>query len=179
MLVRQASPEDCAAIARVHVASWQSAYRNLLPAEFLAGLSVEDRESLWRKAIQQGAPQLLVACDGGEVLGFTAFGATRDRDAAPSCMELWAIYLRPDAWGLGMGRALWLDARERIRASGATKASLWVIEGNAQAMRFYEAAGFTPEASSRQAFELGGVTLHELRYVQAIIPSNNAEKAPR
>jgi len=37
--IRDARVEEARAIAEVHVASWQAAYRGLLPAEVLAGLA--------------------------------------------------------------------------------------------------------------------------------------------
>jgi len=43
MLLRPAQPADAAAVARVHVRSWQVAYRGLLPDEYLDGLQPEDR----------------------------------------------------------------------------------------------------------------------------------------
>jgi hypothetical protein len=44
-MIRQAILEDAEAIAKVHVASWQAAYKGLMPAEFLASLSVERRKT--------------------------------------------------------------------------------------------------------------------------------------
>ena len=43
VVIREATPDDARAIAEVHVASWRWAYRGDLPAEFLDGLSVDDR----------------------------------------------------------------------------------------------------------------------------------------
>ncbi len=43
MLLRPAEPADAMAVARVHVRSWQAAYRGLLPDAYLDGLRPEDR----------------------------------------------------------------------------------------------------------------------------------------
>lgn len=40
--LRSAAPPDAGDVARVHVRSWQAAYRGLLPADFLAGLQPTD-----------------------------------------------------------------------------------------------------------------------------------------
>lgn len=45
--VRHATANDAAAIAQVHVASWQAAYRGLLPEALLVSLSVERRQRHW------------------------------------------------------------------------------------------------------------------------------------
>ena len=42
-LIRPAGPDDALAVARVHVRSWQVAYRTLLPDEYLDGLRPEER----------------------------------------------------------------------------------------------------------------------------------------
>ena len=60
---------------------------------------------------------------------------------------------------------LWLAAKERMLAQGYKTVSLWVIAGNERAIQFYLAAGFKPEPQSVKQFTLGGVQLHEVRYV--------------
>lgn len=41
--VREAGADDVEAIAHVHVASWQAAYRGVFPDEHLDDLSTDDR----------------------------------------------------------------------------------------------------------------------------------------
>jgi hypothetical protein len=41
--VRPARPDDAAAVAGVHVRSWQAGYRGLLPDAYLEALRPEDR----------------------------------------------------------------------------------------------------------------------------------------
>ena len=165
MRIEPATPEDCRAIAEVHVLSWQHAYQHLLPAEFLASLSVEQRAAMWQESLATGRPQLLVARDHGQIAGFVAFGPSRDEGAPPHCAEVWAIYVAPSSWSRGVGRMLWLAAKDRMLAQGYKMVSLWVIAGNERAIQFYLAAGFKPEAQSIKQFTLGGVQLHEVRYV--------------
>ncbi|MDW5441484.1 GNAT family N-acetyltransferase [Polaromonas sp. SM01] len=164
MRIEQATPEDCRAIAEVHVLSWQHAYKDILPAEYLDALSITSREAMWRESFFSGQPQLLVAKDNGTVVGFVAFGPSRDEGAQPLCAEVWAIYLTPSIWSQGAGRLLWLTAWERLLAQGFKIVSLWVIVGNERAIRFYSAAGFKPATHSTKAFTLGGVSLQEIRY---------------
>jgi len=49
VVIREATSDDARAIAEVHMASWRWAYRGDLPAEFLDGLTVDDREREWRE----------------------------------------------------------------------------------------------------------------------------------
>ncbi|MBC7603293.1 MAG: GNAT family N-acetyltransferase [Ramlibacter sp.] len=165
MRVAAASLEDLPALAEVHVASWRSAYAGILPADYLANLSVERRHASWRTVLSEGKSQLLVAMEGTAVVGFVSFGRCRDAAAAQDCGELWALYVSPVAWSTGVGQALWKEARVRLNASGFRSASLWVIKENQRAIRFYCAAGFAIEADSEKEFELGGARIREVRMV--------------
>jgi hypothetical protein len=47
IVIRDARVEDARGVAAVHISSWQEAYRGLLPADVLSGLSVDRREQDW------------------------------------------------------------------------------------------------------------------------------------
>lgn len=164
MQIEPAVTDDCRAIAAVHVESWQNAYRDILPAAYLASLSVDAREALWRRLIERRQAQLLVARSAAQITGFVAFGPSRDDDATPRSAELWALYLRPASLSTGAGCALWLAALRRIQEDGYASVSLWVMADNTRAIGFYERAGFVAEPASRRAFELGGGKFWEVRY---------------
>jgi ribosomal protein S18 acetylase RimI-like enzyme len=160
---------DCRGLAELHVASWRAAYAHLLPAEYLAGLSVEQREASWRRVLAEARSELLVAKHDGRVVGLASFGASRDQDAPPARGELWAIYVHPEMWSTGVGRVLLAAARERLAAAGHESVSLWVLAGNERAIRFYAAAGFAVEPESAKEFELGGARVRELRMVSGAV----------
>jgi hypothetical protein len=52
LLIQTAGPADVPEIARLHLASYRAAYRDLLPAAFLAGLTLADRERRWARLSQ-------------------------------------------------------------------------------------------------------------------------------
>jgi ribosomal protein S18 acetylase RimI-like enzyme len=166
MRIESATAEDCRSIAELHVESWQHAYEGLLPASYLASLSVAEREAMWRRMVEHEPSHLVLARTANQIVGFVAFGASRDEGAPAERAEIWAIYVKPACWSTGTGRLLWLEAVKRIVAEGYKSISLWVIVGNERAARFYERAGFALEPGSRKTFELGGTTLEELRYVR-------------
>ncbi len=168
-VIRSAQAGDAAAIARVHVETWRHAYRDMLPAAYLAGLSVDQRRAMWQQAIETGHPTVYVAQDAAEgIAGFAAVAPSRDKTAAAGAYEIWAIYVAPAAWGRGIGRKLCEAARDLAQSHRAPFLSLWVIAANEPAKRFYATVGFVEEPGSRQSFELGGVTLDELRFVQPL-----------
>jgi GNAT superfamily N-acetyltransferase len=141
--IRDAGPSDARAIAEVHVASWRDAYRRLLPDGFLDRLSVDDRERSWRTMFTDPAYGVVVAEDAGRVVGFASFGPSRDEGAPDGTGEIPAIYVHPDALGMGIGRQLFEEAIGKLREGGFARATLWVLEANARARRFYEKAGWS------------------------------------
>ena len=167
MQIESATAEDCRAVAEVHVESWQHAYKAFLPEQYLASLSVADREAGWRRMVERFPSHLLLARSAGQVAGFVAFGASRDEGAPPGRAEVFAIYVKPAFWSAGAGRQLCVAALQQLRTEGYESVSLWVIAGNERAIKFYERAGFVAEPESRKQFELGGVTLEEVRYVRS------------
>ncbi|MDH5245690.1 MAG: GNAT family N-acetyltransferase [Betaproteobacteria bacterium] len=163
VLIREAELSDCRGVAQIHVDAWRTAYRQIVDPGYLASLSVERRERMWREAVASGSPRLLVARDGPSMLGWIAYGACRDAHATRAQGEVWALYVAPASWSLGVGRALLQEALDRMAASGFATASLWVMSGNARAIRFYRSGGFHVEADSEQEFELGEQRVKEVR----------------
>jgi GNAT superfamily N-acetyltransferase len=167
MEIRPADAEDASRIAGVHVRSWQGAYHGLMPQEYLDGLDPSRRAEVWQRVIgrlDRSRGDVLIAEDAGELLGFAAFGPTRDEGEDPERTgEVAAIYLDPAAWSTGCGRALMASALDRLAAAGYEQATLWVLDTNARARRFYEAAGFRADGAEKSD-DQDTFTLCEVRY---------------
>ncbi len=168
MHITPARLEDARQVAEIHVTTWRSAYQGILPAEYLASLSVDKREAMWRESIVKGVPQLFVAKVDGDMVGWVAFGRCRDEGSTPDCAEVWAIYVAPSSWSSGIGRMLWHRSQARMLERGFKTVRAWVFTQNARAIKFYRAAGFAPDLSSVKEFELGGGQLQEIRYARAL-----------
>lgn len=150
MLIRDARPGDEPAVADVHVRAWKAAYRGLIPQDYLDALTPADRIPGYRfGAAEPAAPRTILAFDDdGVLLGFATFGPSRDEDAA-AAGELYALYVDPERWRTGAGRALLAQTRARLRTEGHEEAILWVLHGNDAAGRFYEADGWRLDGGSR------------------------------
>lgn len=164
MKTRLAHPSDARAIAEVHVRSWQSAYRGIVPDTYLDALSVERRAMAFGEALSRGSPEMWVAESHADIVGWIAFGSSRDADATQSVGEVEAIYVSPSHWSAGAGSALWSVARPRLVERGFTSVTLWVLEDNHRAIRFYSRAGFAPDVAARKRLSIGGKSLWEARY---------------
>ena len=140
-LVRSATMDDASAIAEVHVASWQSAYRDILPAELLSTLNVERRTEAWRRVLEGGPGSVLLATTTDQdVLGFCHVGPNR---GAPTEFlgEVYAIYLLQHARRRGVGRDLFTRATDVLRSRAHPSFLVWVLDVNLEARRFYERLG--------------------------------------
>ena len=161
--VRPATLRDAKAIAEIHVAASQDAYKALLPAAALDAMSVQKRQAFWREAIDYAEPQVLVAHIDNQITGFAGFDRSRDKGTPPTMGEIWAIYVNPNYWDKGVGLALWDAAREGLQDEGCTHVSVWLPIANERAMRFHELAGFKREMSSAKTVPIGMVKIEEIR----------------
>ncbi len=100
-----------------------------------------------------------VAERAGEVIGFASVGPSRDERGVG---EVYAIYVDPDSWSTGAGRALMARAEEVLR-DRYSQGTLWVLEDNPLARRFYEIAGWVPDGAHKTE-ERWGVQAPEVRY---------------
>lgn len=141
-VLRAAIPEDQAGIARVHAQAWQAAYRDILPAELVAGFSLESRELLWRGLFAGRRPPLveLAALPGGDIAGFVWCRRIAQPEAGFDG-EIIAVAVAPAWQGRGLGRRLMAAAAARLAALGAASGYLWVYRDNLAARGFYERLG--------------------------------------
>lgn len=166
---RPATLRDAKAIAEIHVASWQQAYKGILSDEHLDSLSLDKRQAFWREAIDLCEPQVVVVSDGTQIAGFVAFDRSRDKGTPSSTGEIWAIYAHPKYWGRGAGLALWDAARDGLQEEGCTKVTLWVALRNERALRFYDLAGFKRELPSAKTVDIGGTRIEEIRLHRSLV----------
>jgi ribosomal protein S18 acetylase RimI-like enzyme len=169
--IRPARTEDAREIAVVHVCSWQSAYRGLLPQEYLDSLDPSQRVGRWERSLSEtdwSRAGTLVADTGGKLLGFVGYSPARDTDADQARVgEIRAIYLVPGAWRKGIGKELMAAAVGRLIEAGFEQATLWVLHSNVRARRFYEAAGWSADGAVKQAGR-NGFAMTEVRYRRAL-----------
>jgi GNAT superfamily N-acetyltransferase len=168
MRVRVASPDDAEAIERARVRAWQVAYRHVFPPEALDGLPVD--WSRWAEALARPEPGYVcfVAVDESRLLGWATVGPSACPDRYG---ELHGLYVDPECWGRGAGRAL-LERSEAELAQTWDEAILWTLEDNPRTRRFYEAAGWRPDGTTG-TFERLGVRAPVVRYAKRLRSSTS------
>jgi ribosomal protein S18 acetylase RimI-like enzyme len=139
--VRAARPGDAQAVARVYIDSWQDTYPSILPVELLCAMTPKGQAARWRAAIlSRGGERIFVAeCAQHGVVGMTSFGPAHDRGPGFDG-EVYTLYVDPDFFGLGIGKALLRAAFGAMRSAKLTSCIIWAHAGN-PARFFYEAMG--------------------------------------
>jgi GNAT superfamily N-acetyltransferase len=173
--IRRAQARDARAIAETHTEGWRTAYAELMPAEFLAGLDIERRATFWGEQIatlpEDARPW--VAEDDRRIVGFVHSGPSRDDDAPPGAGEVYLIYVRHESSWRGIGRLLLTYAERDLTTRGHEIGLLWVLDANEPARRFYERQGWHADGATKTR-NFGGRELVELRYRIALDKSRAA-----
>lgn len=168
-MIRNAKLTDARDIARIHVDTWRDAYTGIIPGTYLKNLSKEGREVKWAESITRSTDGILVIIDEDErLIGWISFGSSRDEDAEDTG-EVYAIYLESDHWSKGFGRQLMTEAEKRLGEKGFSEVTLWVLDMNTRARRFYEKAGYVTDGA-RKTITFDNKTLIELRYRKTLNP---------
>lgn len=174
--IRLATPADAAAIAQVQVDTWKATYAGLIPEPALNFFTdLKRREQQWTDALQrvERDPAVLARTfvamgpDQQMVVGFAIAGPARPDqgdppEALPYTGEVHAIYVLPDAQGLGLGRQLMMAAGEYLRELGLSGAIVWSLETNISARGFYERLG--GKVVARRDRDLAGALVPEVGY---------------
>ncbi len=165
MQLRAADEGDAPAIARVHVASWQRAYRGIIDDARLDALRAEDRVPHWREWIQGEGVRVRIAHEKGAVRGSCRLSPARDLAAPPAGFaEVTHLYVSPDETATGLGHALFSDALDFARSRAYRGLLLWVLEANTPARRFYERHGLAADGARLDKPDWLGPGVFEVRY---------------
>jgi len=143
-----------------------------MPQDYLDGLAPANRLSRRIQSLRDAdwsrGGCLVVADDEGMLAGFADIGQSRDDDAESGTVgEVIAIYLAPDSWGKGLGRELMAAALTNLARLDYDEVTLWVLDTNVRARRFYEAAGFGPDGAVKVDDSIG-FPLREARYRRSL-----------
>ena len=159
--IRPATIEDIPAIARVHVDAWWTTYRGIVPDEYLASLSHEGRERMWRAVLGEFRDRhVAYVADHPKfgVVGFALASGTSDPEFKG---EVLALYVLAAHQRGGIGRRLLAAVVRELVERGMASLMLWVLRDN-PSRGFYEALG--GRVVREKTEEIGGAVLVEVAY---------------
>jgi GNAT superfamily N-acetyltransferase len=136
--VRIAVETDWPSVSSAFLKAGRSAWRHILAEDALAGLNPPPR---WQDGISRG--NVFVAEEGRKVIGFVSVCESNGAG------EVDGLYVQPEYWGTGAGRALLAAGVEELRRRGHSRAVLWTAAANHRPLRLYEAAGWKPNGVFR------------------------------
>jgi ribosomal protein S18 acetylase RimI-like enzyme len=145
-VIRPAQADDAAAVRALDAATWSV---DVTPSPRRDGPIATDG--------------ILVADEGGEVVGYVALGRPTRLESNQHVADIRGLAVAPEHQGRGLGRALVEAALAAARERGARKVTLRVLGPNTSARALYESCGFVVEGILRDEFLLGG------RYVDDVL----------
>ena len=160
MIVREARLSDAYEIALVHVDSWRTTYRNILPEQFLMSLSYEKRQQMWLTNIPKSTV-FVAENNKGKIVGFASSGKDDSGSYKEYQIELSSIYILEEYQGQGIGKILLKSVINDFRNIGINTMRVHVLEDN-NAKFFYEALG--GKNIDRVEIESASKKLNELVY---------------
>lgn len=164
--IRWAVEADAGELGMIHANSWKVAYDGIIPNAVLEKVSSEKRAASFLKVITEKSEETAVVVADTRIVGFITLGRCRDEDLSIDHGEVWGIYLSPGNWRIGIGSLLLNWGISELAASGYKKVSLWVLEDNHNARRFYENHGFIHDGTIKQL--MIGKEINEIRYIKVI-----------
>ena len=163
MHIREAQVTDAPAIAQVHIDTWRTTYKGLVPDAYLASLSYEQRTSFWQSRLSESnSPWFVYVAEDNDqhVIGFASGGPERTQDTVYTG-ELVAIYLLAAHQRQGVGRQLTAAIAQRLIQQGHRSMLVWVLAANPSRL-FYASLG--GQLIRERAINLDGIDLAEVAY---------------
>lgn len=145
--IRKTTIDDAPLLASLHLASKKVAEKDIVDRNYLEGLTTEDYIQKWQGWFAADDSDTLAAVEGEKIIGLVSFGPLRTPPAGTSKIrplyssEIFAIYVHPDYFQKGAGKALLKAAVEDLINNKHTSLCLWALAKNKRACSFYEAMG--------------------------------------
>jgi len=170
--IRKALISDIEGLIDVNIKTWQTAYKGIIKAETLNGLT-KNREAridrckqeFGEREVEGKIIQQAVALEEDRVVGFATFGKCREssEERLENASEIYAIYVLEDYQGKSIGKKLVHHAVKQLQKTGEfDKLVIWTLKDN-PSRGFYERLGGVQKFE--KIIEIAGQTLDEVGYV--------------
>jgi ribosomal protein S18 acetylase RimI-like enzyme len=165
--IRYADANDAKVLGEIHSKSWEVAYKDIVPDEILNRMTAEKRQKYFHKALTEYWEEDALIFKDNKAAGFICIGKCRDKDKDDTYGEIWGLYLLPEYWNKGIGTYFINWGLNELKRRNYKKATLWVLEENLNARKFYEKIGFEHDGTVEEITI--GKKLKEYRYIKDIV----------
>jgi len=148
MIIRLATTADAQDMAEVGMRSWEAAYKDILPADYIREKNATRPGQFKRVITDENETSYVIQLDG-KTVGIMKIDERTDDDLTDEYYELHYIYLHPDYFRQGIGAKAIDFAMQKACAMGKKFLVIWVIESNANSVKFYEKCGFLRDGCSK------------------------------
>lgn len=165
LIIRDAEVKDAKEIASIHVKTWQHTYKGHMPDSYLESLTIDNRSEKWQKDLESPRPKvdIFVVTIDNKIAGFCGIGQSKDTDANKNTGEIFTMYVDHNLLRKGVGSALIEEAIKRLKTKGFNSATLWVLDSNINARKFYENKGWFIDGKTK-IDKIGNFEIKEVRY---------------
>ena len=148
--IRLAVPADAPDMAEAYMRSWEVAYENIVPADYIREKRKGNAAKTERMLNDENFSRYQhVILRDDVIVGIIMIGPARDDDTDDSFYELHGIYLHPDYFRQGIGSYAMDFAFEKARSLGKTAMTVWVFAENINSIKFYEKCGFVADGKTK------------------------------
>ena len=146
--IRLAVPSDAPDMAEVLMRSWETAYKDIIPSDFIREKNATRPSQFNRIITDENANSYVIQYEG-KTIGIMSIAASQDDDIDGGCYELQNIYLHPDHFQQGIGTHALTFAFNKARGINKTSMIVWVFADNSNSIQFYEKCGFIPDGKTK------------------------------
>ncbi len=162
MIIREYKKEDLYSVAKVHVDTWNSAYQNILPKDYLKNRTYENQFKKWIDRLFNNATNefmFIAENEEGQVVGFST-ASLYDKDCAFDS-TLYTLYILQEYQRMGIGKLLVKAVALKLKQLGAKNMILSAFAEN-KACDFYEHIG--GRLVDKKIINIAGIELFEASY---------------
>jgi ribosomal protein S18 acetylase RimI-like enzyme len=162
-IIRNATIDDAASIARVNIESWKTTYRGLIADAILDEMTLDVYVEKWRDILVEDKfcrPLVAEAADERKVIGYIFMGKNRSEEHFEA--EIYSIYLLKEYQGQGIGTKLFLKAIQVLKDQGISSVLLYVLASNMGSRKFYES--FKPNFMKEDIIQVDGHKYNDICY---------------
>ena len=146
--IRLAKPVDAPDMAEIHARSWEVAYKDIIPMEYIKAKNATRLELYQRIITDENTIQYVIQVDN-KTAGIMGVGEPQDDDVDDSYYELHGIYLHPDYYRKGIGTDAVNFAFDKARKLSKKFMNVWVFAENYNSINFYKKCGFIADGKTK------------------------------